>query len=192
LRRQEAEDRRRLAEAEAKKRRLDDERRRLEKVAKLAAKEEQRRKRLEQEPQQPVKRWLLPLIGAGATSLSTLLVGAFIGGYLGSPEHYHLESLLFFVVFITQALYGGAAGMLVQRFGIPKAVTIPIIPAILLTVVFVALIYFMTFPKNIYPLYKPSFVDADDVRSIVYFFVPAVMCAWLAFWWPRRHQTLGE
>src|SRR6516164_6931649 len=72
-RRQEAEDRRRLAEAEAEKSRQDEERRRLETEAKLAAKEEQRRKRLEQEPQQPVEPWLLPLIGAGAACLPTPL-----------------------------------------------------------------------------------------------------------------------
>jgi len=67
-RRQEAEDRRRLAEAEAEERRQDEERRRLE--AKLAAKEvQQRQKTLEQEPQQLVNPWLLPLIGAGAAAL---------------------------------------------------------------------------------------------------------------------------
>jgi len=162
-RRQEAEDKRRLAEAEAEKRRLDDERRRLEKVAKLAAKEGQRRKRLEEEPQQPVKPWLLPLIGAVVASLSTLLalVASVTKGQLVPP--------VFFLAMMINALYGGAAGMLIRRFGIPKAMAIPVIPALLLLLV-------------VAQKFTPR-GDSADFMDLLFLFVLALMAAWLAFFW---------
>ena len=45
-----------------------------------------------------------------------------------------------FVAFIVNALYGGAAGMLVPRFGILKAIAIPIIPGGVLAFVLLAAI----------------------------------------------------
>src|SRR5262249_25242426 len=79
-RRQEAEDRRRLAEAEATKRRHDEELRKLQTEAKRVAKEEQRRKRLEQEPQQQDKPWLLPLAGGVAAAFVPIsLYPSFVG-----------------------------------------------------------------------------------------------------------------
>jgi TIR domain len=80
-RRQEAEDRRRLDEAEAKKRRRDEEWRGLEIEGKLDAKEAQPRTQSEQEPQQPVKPWLLPLIGAIVAAVPMLLFVARVDAY---------------------------------------------------------------------------------------------------------------
>jgi hypothetical protein len=71
---------------------------------------------------QPVKPWVLPLIGASAASLPTLAVLALIGANLNYALYHGM----------IYALYGGAAGMLIRRFGILKAVAIPIVPAVLL------------------------------------------------------------
>jgi hypothetical protein len=165
---QRADEEERRRKAEAEKRRRDEEWRRLEKEAKSAAKEEQRRKRLEQEPQQPVKPWLLPLIGAGAASLVILLF--LVPSHLSASEGYR-EPFAFNVTFVMiYTLYGGAAGMLVQRFGIPKALAIPITPAGLLFLVLSA-------------FYNPKGVDPlAFVMLSVFFLVPVVMGVWLAFW----------
>src|SRR5262245_29384334 len=143
---------------------------------------------LEQEPQQPVKLWLLPLIGADAASLPMLLfavwaVAALYDLYqtaetlthlchrrvreprpypigppnvfamnvpMGRSQHesgsasFGISPIRFFLyiyaVDISHALYGAAAGMLIRRFGIPKAIAIPVIPALLLVLVVSALI----------------------------------------------------
>jgi hypothetical protein len=77
-------------------------------------------------------------------------------------------------VLIPYALYGGAAGILIQRFSIPQALAIPVIPTLLLLI----------FAGALLPL-----------GLLVMSFVPAVMCAWLAFWlhsgWARK-QRLRE
>jgi len=184
-RRQEAEDKRRLAEVEAEKRRRDEERRRLEKVAKLAAKEEQRRKRLEQEPQQPVKPWLLPLIGAVVAAPPMVVL---YGILRNSQKSSDIEDawMLFLVLSIICALYGGAAGMLVPRFGIPRAVAIPAIPAFLLELVFLGFLKlwdiagFSLLPVTILIL----------VTAVL--FVPSYFLTWLAFWlhslWFRKRR----
>jgi hypothetical protein len=112
-RRQKVEDKRRLDDAK-----LEEERRR---------KEEQRRKRLEQGPQQPVKPWLLPLIGAGAASLPVLV--ALLVFMLSDPVPMPKEDKIWGVISaVLCGLYGGAAGMLIPRFGILKAMAIPVIP----------------------------------------------------------------
>jgi len=178
-RRQEAEDRRRLAEAEAEKRRQDEERRRLETEAKLAAKEEQRRKRLEQEPQQPVEPWLLPLIGAGAACLPTPLfvawLGAPAGGQLPNSIHFY-----FFAGAMIYASYGGAAGILIRRFGIPKAVAIPVIPALLLLLV-VGAFWGWNWSLVLWVVVGDRKEPIGWIDGLV-LFVPAVICTWLAFW----------
>ena len=160
----------RLAEAEEEKRRRDEEWRRLEQEGKLSAKDAQPRMQSEQEPQQQVKPWLLPLIGAGAAFLPFGLVGLLIGfGGFGTPSEV--------APFIVSALYGVAAGMLVRRFGIPKAVAIPIIPAVFLLLVVGA--------------FAPRDPSGQMVVTVI-LLVPAVTCACLAFWlhslWARKHQ----
>ena len=93
-----------------------------QKIAGSAAKEEQRRS------QQQVKPWLLPLIGAVVAAL-TVLFPLTIELFSSDPRTpLAWEPLALFIT----ALYGGAAGLLVQRFDIPRAVAIPAIPAILL------------------------------------------------------------
>jgi hypothetical protein len=162
-RRQKTEDRFYRLDEEADERRRDEEPRRLE--AKLAASE--------QEPQQPIKPWLLPLIGAGAAALLTLPIVAHVAS---------VEGVSFLFVFVmVYALYGGAAGLLVRRFGIPIAVAIPIIPAVLL------LLLVSTFsPKDI----------PGTMGGSVTLFVPTVMVVWLAFWlhslWARKRRMIDS
>src|SRR5262249_9361389 len=177
-RRQEAEDRRRLDEAE--KRRRDEEQRGPEKEAELATKEAQR-PQSEQEPQQPPKPWLLPLIGDGAASLPSL-VGLFFN-YLASAGTgiYQGEFIITdrtAVSCIISALYGGGAGMLIRRFGIPKAVTIPIIPAFLL--LFALLVVFYSPVQHGYVAAAPLSKGAVIVNEFIWLGVSA-MIAWLAF-----------
>src|SRR5262249_39612963 len=178
--RQEAEDRRRLDEVEAEKRLQDEERRRLEKVERLAAKEEQRRKRLEQEPQQQDKPLLLPLIGGvAAASVPGPLFLAFLAILGGRVD----ESFVNFVIidFLIAFLYGAVAGMLIRRFGILKALAIPVIPYMLSIV----LLYFATIKWH----------DANRAAEIAFFMIPPVVCAWVVFWlhslWARK-QRLRE
>src|SRR5262249_27580625 len=98
--RQQAENRRRLDEAKAKERRRDEELRRPEEETKLAAKEAGRQTQPEHEPKQPVKPWLLPLIGAGAASLPMLPIAV-------ASEPSDFASLYpFIVVEMIHALYG--------------------------------------------------------------------------------------
>jgi len=132
-RRQKTEDRFYRLDDEAEKRLRDEEGRRLEKESRRTAKEEQHRTQLEPEPQRPVKPWVLPLIGAGAAALTMLLFTAAIVFSNDVPPR-HIRYIFFAAVMI-DALYGGAAGMLTRRFGIPKAVAIPIIPALLLLLI---------------------------------------------------------
>jgi hypothetical protein len=86
-----------------------------------------------------------------------------------------------FVLVVIDALYGGAAGMLVPRFGIPKAVAIPVIPAMLLLVLSMAFIGISR--------------QQEFLLGIAIFLAPAVVGAWLAFWlhsrWARK-QRLRE
>jgi hypothetical protein len=205
-RRQEAEDRRRLAEAEKEKRQQDDERRRLETEAKQVAKEEERRKRLEQEPQQQDKPWLLPLIGAGAASLP-FPVWSLVVVFEFAVEYRPAMWVYVFTIDMIHALYGGAAGILIRRFGIPKAVAIPVIPALFL--VFIAAATFPRLAVNLVwelgmfldlkwlsdAVAHPGFNWLDALIFVVLSFVPAAMCTWLAFWlyslWARK-QRLRE
>jgi TIR domain-containing protein len=184
-RREEAETKRRLAQSEAEKRRQDNERRSLEEERTRA--EEQRRKRLEQAPQQQLKPWLLPLIGAGAASLPMLLLAVWVASNVSDPSIY----IPYIFVVMSHALYGGAAGMLIARFGIPKAVAIPVIPALLLILLvgaffplmwkvylqyFLAVVGFAPMVR-LYQTFSPE----GWVFAVVVYFVPAVMCTWLAF-----------
>jgi hypothetical protein len=166
----------RLAEAEAEKRQHDEERRRLEKEAKRVAKEEQRRTQLEQEPHQQVKPWL-PLIGAGAALLVLpLFLALYATGGTKDPELLRYSSIFY----IFGSLYGGAAGMLIRRFGILKAVAIPVIPYALLVGLFASAI-----------LGWPS-TATDPLIIVAIYVVPPVVCTWLAFWlhslWARKYQ----
>jgi hypothetical protein len=177
-RQQEAEDRRRLAEAEAQKRGQDEELRKLEKEAKRVAKEELRRKRLEQEPQQLTKPWLLPLIGAGATFTSMLLYLEF-----RTPLLFYWY---WFILLIPHALYGGTAGMLVQRFGIPQAIAFPVVPAIFLYFVLI-IAFYLIYGVNIEYLFTWR-----NIVNILLGFVFSVVSAGLAFWlhslWARKRR----
>jgi hypothetical protein len=168
-RRQQAEDRSRLADAEAQKDRQDEEGRRLERVA---AKEEQRRKRLEQAFQQPVKPWLLPLIGAGAASLLPTLVLA-LHAMSGGTYPWVIT-----IICIIGFLYGGAAGMVIRRFGILKAMAFPVIPYVL-SIVFV-----------LRQTFTPGWSEKLLWAVLAIVVVPTVMCTLLAFWlhslWYRR------
>jgi hypothetical protein len=151
-RRQKVEDKRRLDDAK-----LEEERRR---------KEEQRRKRLEQGPQQPVKPWLLPLIGAGAASLPVLV--ALLVFMLSDPVPMPKEDKIWGVISaVLCGLYGGAAGMLIPRFGILKAMAIPVIPGFLLIFATTAGL-------------RPRLSDALFVA--LFWQGLAVIVAWLAFW----------
>jgi hypothetical protein len=174
-RRQEAEDRRRLEEAEAKKRRRDEEQRRLE--AKLAAKEAQGQKTLEQEPQRQVKAWLLPLIGAIVAALPMVVLGGIL---LSSPRAQYAWAPL--VLSIICALWGGAAGVLVPRFGIQGAPAIPVIPAFLLGLVV------------LYQLYVGSWIEALTMDAV--FVMTIYVFTWLPFWlhslWEVRKRRLRE
>jgi TIR domain len=171
----------RLAEAEAEKRRQDEERQRLEEERIRAAKEEQRRKRVEQEPQQSVKPWLLPVIGAGATFTSMLL---FVG--FGSTFFFHWY---WFIFLIPHALYGGTAGMLVNRFGIPQAIAFPVVPAIFLYFVLI-IAFHLIVGANIEYVFT-----WNNIGNILLGFVFSVVSAGLAFWlhslWVRK-QRLRE
>jgi hypothetical protein len=155
----------RLAEAENEKRRQD----------------EERTKQSGHEPQQQVEPWLLPLIGTGAASLPVLLPVAWRAATEeGVPPVAHLTA---FPVVMIHALYGGAAGMLVRRFGIPKAVAIPVIPILLLHLVFILVV-------------RAFFGISMDVLTLLLLFVSSVICAWLAFWlhslWARKRRMIDS
>jgi hypothetical protein len=167
----------RLAEVEEEKRGRDEEPRRLGLEGKLATKEAQRRTQLEQEPQLQVKTWLLPLIGAGAALLLLpLFLALYATGGTKDPELLRYTSSFYSF----GSLYGAAAGMLVRRFGILKAVAIPVIPYALLVGLFASAI-----------LGWPS-TTTDPLIIVAIYVVPPVMCTWLAFWlhslWVRKHQ----
>src|ERR1700730_18295433 len=162
----------RLAEAEKEKR----ERQRLELGGKSAAKEAQSQKALKQEPQQQVKPWLLPVIGAivGCASPTLLVTIIYLGGFpywgwkIGVPS-------------ITNALWGGAARMLVARLGILKSVAIPAIPAFLLTVLF----YHGVVPS-------PDALELAFASAV--YCAPSYLLMWFAFWlhslWVRKDAGL--
>ena len=140
-RRQEAEDKRRLDAAAAKKRQQDEEERRRvkeeyeESVARLeAAKVEGRRleeKRVSVAKGEQAKPWLLSLIGAVTASSMSLFL-AVVRIVNGRPLKGGIDYDTLFVLTIILALSGGVAGMLVQRFGILRALGIAGIPVILL------------------------------------------------------------
>jgi TIR domain len=174
-RKQEAENRRRLEEAKAKERRRDEERKR-EEEPKLAAKEAGRQIRPEQEPaQQPVKPWLLPLIGAVVAALPMVVLYGILKNSSNPPR----DAWVALVLSIIYALYGGAAGMLVPRFGIPRAVALPAIPAFLLGLVFLG--FAESWETFLIPLTGATFV-------------PAYFLTWLAFWlharWVRKQRMI--
>jgi hypothetical protein len=182
-RRQEAQDRRRLAEAEYQKR-LDEARRSKEEVIPAWLEEEGKRANeriraavLEEERQRKLgelKPWLLPLIGAAAAALPTLVFWLYISFGTTTKTQYNPSDVFFIAI---PALYGGAAGMLLRHFGILKAVAIPVIPAFLL---------FVTFS-----IFAVQHGDRDNnVGTALFLLVPPVICAWLAFWlhsrWVRK------
>ena len=162
----------RLAEAEAEKRRQDEERRRLEKEAKLAAEEAEPGIQTEQEPKQQTEPWLLPLIGAVVAALPMLV----LYGFVSNSNSVDVQIAWRFLVFSTiNALYGGAAGMLVPRFGITRAVAIPVIPAFLLSLVFSAFVH----------QFNGGLLSFVSVASACFF-------TWLALWlhslWARKQH----
>jgi len=166
-----------LAEAEEDKWRKDEEWRRLELEGKLVTKEAQRRTQLEQEPHHQVKPWLLPLIGGGAALLVLpLFLALYATGGTQDPELLRYSSIFYSF----GSLYGGAAGMLIRRFGILKAVAIPVIPYALLVWLFASAI-----------LGWPS-TATDPLIIVAIYVVPPVVCTWLAFWlhslWARKYQ----
>jgi TIR domain len=174
---QPADDKEHLRKAKAEKRRRDEEWRRLELEGKLATKEAQRLTQLEQQPQQQVKPWLLPLIGAGAALLVLpLFLALYATGGTKDPELLRYTSIFY----IFGSLYGGAAGMLIRRFGILKAVAIPVIPYALLIGFFALTI--LGWPSS----------ATDPLIIVAIYVVPPVVCTWLAFWlhslWARKHQ----
>jgi hypothetical protein len=157
-RREEAQTKRRLDEAEAEKRRRDEEWGGLEKELKLVGK---------QETKQQDKLWRLPLVGAAAASTLMLLLATV------SIAPYEVP---LFAAAIICALYGGAAGILVQRFGIPKAVAIPIIPALVLLLATAAV-----------------FLPGMTSLLIGIVFLLGVLCAWWALWlWAGRTRALPD
>jgi len=187
---QRADEEERQRKAEAEKRRRDVEERRLQqgvtrfdnttlRLAEAEAREEQRRKRLEQEPQQPVKPWLLPLIGGVSAVFPTLLILIWFSILSGEVQRAELLFFFGFIPLIT-FLYGGVAGMLIRHIGILKAVAISVIPYVLL--VFSGL---ATFPATS----KPG--DAGGITT--FFVLPSVMCTCLAFWlysrWARKQRS---
>src|SRR5262249_20489965 len=174
---QPADDEEHLRKANAEKRRQDEEWHRPELEGKLATKEAQRRTQLEQQPQQQVKPWLLPLIGAGAALLVLpLFLALYATGGTKDPELLRYSSIFY----IFGSLYGGAAGMLIRRFGFLKAVAIPVIPYALLVGLFASAI-----------LGWPS-TATDPLIIVAIYVVPPVVCTWLAFWlhslWARKYQ----
>jgi hypothetical protein len=170
---QRADEEERLRKTDAEERRRDEEQRKLE--AKLATKEAQGQKTLEQEPQRQVEAWQLPLIGAIVAALPMVVVG---GLFLSSPPDAQ-HAWLPLVLSIIYALWGGAAGMLVPRFSIPRAVGIPTIPAFSLGLVIGLLGSLL--PATVFILIVSA--------------VPAYFLTWLAFWlyssWVRK-QRLRE
>jgi len=96
------------------------------------------------------------------------------------------DQTLFTIAFVVNALYGVVAGMLVPRFGILKAVAIPIVPAGVLAFLIVIIIRFIDEP--VFPADRLQ----DDVNKIATSFVQGFMVACLAFWlhskWLRKRQ----
>jgi hypothetical protein len=129
----------------------------------FAEQEGQHRTQSEQGPQPPVKPWVLPLVGACVASLPAVLLFA-------------QGDLLAFIALIVNALYGGAAGTLVQQFGILRAVTIPIIPAGLLGILLVAAIG--PFLNKGVVFMDPRWFPLDAALCLV----GAAIAVWLVFW----------
>jgi hypothetical protein len=177
---QRADEEERRRKAEAEERRRDEKLRKLEEEARRAAKKAQHQTQSEQEPQQQVKPWLLPLIGAVVAALPMVVLSGLL---LNSSNTNDVQDAwIFLVLSITYALWGGAAGMLVPRLGIPKAVAIPAIAAFGLTV-----IVFTFGVKNIKDiLWWKASIGAAAVC------VPSYFLTWLAFWlhslWVRKRR----
>jgi hypothetical protein len=135
----------------------------------------QLRAQLEQRPQPPVKPWLLPAIGAIAASLPAALLTVIDSYY---PVY---------IALVVEALYGGAAGMLVPRFGILKAIAIPIIPGAVLAFVLLAAIGLVQEPIGL-DVHQLQLHAAMVGGSSVW----GIMLAWLAFWlhsrWVRKQR----
>jgi phage-related holin len=149
--RAEEERRKRRKEAAARhraeeERRRDEKRRRPEEEHVRAAKlEEERVRRGPEEQHQQRLTWLLPLIGAGiAASFSLFLAALAIaqGMPLKGSSHYDV----LFALSIINALAGGVAGKLVQRFGTRIALGITGIPLIL---VWFAVLSFIGMPLRL-------------------------------------------
>jgi uncharacterized membrane protein len=132
--------------------------------------EQEGQHRTQSEPQPPVKSWILPLVGACVASLPAVLLFA-------------QGDLLAFIALIVNALYGGAAGTLVQQFGILRAVTIPIIPAGLLGILFVAAIG--PFLNKGVVFMDPRWFPLDAALCLV----GAAIAVWLVFW---SHSKWGR
>src|SRR5262249_27136034 len=96
----------------------------------------------------------------------------------GADEMFVLFAI---TVSLIACLYGGATGMLIRRFGILKALAIPVIPYVLSIVLFAFAI-----------IGRPVDWKVDVIAMFV---VPPVVFTWLVFWlhslWARK-QRLRE
>ena len=164
----------RLAEAEAESRQRDEERQREQEPT--ATEKAQFGTHSDQEPQRHIKPWLLPLIGAVAASLPTLLntlltlfsVALSAGSYQWVPG-FLLFSLSAAMIY---ALYGATVGMLIGRFGIWKAMAIPVVP--LLCVIFVS--GFIVGRQTLY----------NALGSVVLAAISVRLAFWLHSRWARK------
>ena len=148
-------------------------------LAEANAKERRREEEEEQKPLQPVSPRRLPLIGAVVSTLPMVaLVGILRNSSVPSDVK---DAQMLFALSIIPALYGGAAGMLVARFGYPRAVVTPAIPAFLLGFVFLGFWYSW---------------DTVVIGITAMLFAPAFFFTWLAFRlhakWARKRRMIDS
>jgi TIR domain len=147
-----------------------------------------RRTQSEQRAPQPVKPWLLPAIGAIAASLPAVVMSYLpLGG---------VDSTGLYIAVVANALYGIAAGMLVLRFGILKAIAIPIVPVGVVTALTIIVIRLMEERAlGAMRLVEPALAAMrleDDASKIATSSIWGIAFTWLAFWlylrWLRKRQ----
>jgi hypothetical protein len=132
-----------------------------------AASEEQRLERL-------AEWWLPPLIGAGAAAVPMLLMLYVVAlTARGDLERIGVLGIIFMI--LIHVLYGGTAGMLVRRYGVVRAVAIPICPVASLI------------------LAETAFLAPSEPWVFILLLVILVLgalCVWLALWlWARKAPT---
>lgn len=145
-----------------------------------------RRTQSEQQAPLPVKPWLLPAIGAIAASLPAVVMSYLpLGG---------VDSSGLYIAVVANALYGISAGMLVLRFGILKAIAIPIVPVGVVTALTVIVIRLMEERAlGVMRLAEPALAAMrleDDASKIATSSIWGIAFTWLAFWlylrWVRK------